>query len=128
MNENNTKYLLETYPKLYRQHGLPMTQTCMCWGFECSDGWFDIINELSEKLEQLNNTTYLEHPVEAVQVKQKYGTLRFYLSGYNDEVHQLVNEAERKSAVTCEECGKPGVCRNDGWITTTCDECYKGDK
>ena len=123
MNNDNQKYLLEKYPKLYRQHGLPMTETCMCWGFDVGDGWYDIINELSEKLEHLNNTEYSDDPIEAVQVKEKYGTLRCYLSGYNDEVHQLVNEAELKSEVTCEECGKPGVCRNEHWIRTLCDDC-----
>ena len=123
MDNDKQKYLLERYPKLYRQNGLPMTETCMNWGFEIGNGWYDIINKLSEKLEHLNNTKYIDNPVEAVQVKEKYGSLRFYLSGYNDDVHQLVNEAELKSEVTCEECGKPGVARNEHWIRTLCDVC-----
>lgn len=64
------------------------------------------------------------HP-RAVQVKEKFGTLSFYMSSGNDEIWNLIREAERKSAKTCEECGKPGKLRGGGWIKTLCDECAK---
>lgn len=128
MNEQNTKYLLEKYPKLYRQAYLSPQETCMCWLFETGDGWYDIINELSEKLETLNNTTYIDNPIEAEQVKEKFGGLRFYVNSCYTEVHDLITAAEIRADATCERCGKAGKSRGGGWILTLCDECNERKK
>lgn len=104
-------------PKLYAQRNMPMSQTCMCWGFP-GDGWFGLLLEASLALEALNLR------IEAVQVKEKFGTLRFYIGGpdFNDErVQAIVRRAERRSAVECEECGAAGKGRGGGWIRTLCD-------
>ena len=121
MNTEHTKYLYETYPNLYRQHSLPMTETCMCWNFECGDGWFDIIRDLSEVLTKLD--AELGTKTEAVQVKEKFGSLRFYVSGGTELHDEAINDAECQSADTCEVCGKPGTLRRGGWLVTLCDEC-----
>lgn len=60
--------------------------------------------------------------VVAVQVKEKFGTLRFYYNGGDDIVRGMVRMAESMSAVMCEECGAPGRSRRGGWIQTLCDE------
>lgn len=118
MNEKNTKYLYETYPNLYRQHNLPIDQTCMCWGFECGDGWFGIINDLSKKIVEI------APDVEAVQVKEKFGGLRFYINGGTDEVYALINKAEDLSYKTCEYCGSTeNVTQTRGWIVSLCPLC-----
>ena len=59
--------------------------------------------------------------VVADQVKEKFGTLRFYYHGGDDVIHGMVRMAEAMSAVTCEECGAPGVRRGGGWVHTYCD-------
>lgn len=146
MNPRNTKYLLISYPKLYRQFYLPMTETCMCWGFEFGDGWFEIIDEVSKKIEAKNNRfsnklrkiTYMirklfnpmlplqQHSlyVEAVQVKEKFGSLRFYTNFSDNEVDNWIREAETKSETTCEHCGSPhGKIRKHGWHQCRCDFC-----
>ena len=64
------------------------------------------------------------HP-RASQVKEKFGTLSFYMSSATDEMYDLIREAERKSGKTCEVCSKPGVLRGGGWIKCLCDECAK---
>ena len=56
------------------------------------------------------------------QVKEKFGTLRFYYSGGDDEINGMVRMAESMSAVTCEECGNPGKTVGGGWLTTLCKE------
>jgi hypothetical protein len=60
--------------------------------------------------------------VVAVQVKEKFGGLRFYYEGGDDQVHGMVRMAESWASVTCEVCGKPGQLRSGGWIKTLCDE------
>ncbi len=143
MNEQNTKMLYEKYPEIFRQKDLPISQSCMPWGFSHGDGWFQIVDELcGQIMEHVHNVNrHLNHrqskgkdldlspmPVpEAVQVKEKFGTLRFYVSAADDHVRGLINMAEGMSARTCETCGNSGKIMNDkGWVSTLCDPCrYK---
>lgn len=67
------------------------------------------------------------HP-RASQCKSKYGGLRLYLTHGTDKMYQLIYEAEKKSEVTCEECGQPGVIRTEGWWVCLCDECEEKRK
>ncbi len=124
MNAENTKYLLEKYPGLYQQYHLPENQTCMCWGFDCDDGWFHIIDKLSEEI------TKIAPNVQASQVKEKFGALRFYIDGIDtdttilDDVYSLINNAEDASYRTCETCGSTeNVTQTKGWITSLCELC-----
>jgi len=67
-----------------------------------------------------------DHP-SASQVKEKFGTLRFYMTSGTEEMYNLIHEAEEKSGTICEDCGKPGKIRHGGWIRTLCDECCTKD-
>jgi hypothetical protein len=58
----------------------------------------------------------------ATQIKEKFGTLRFYYWGGDDYCRGVESMAESMSAVTCEVCGSPGKLRNGGWVQTLCDE------
>jgi indole-3-glycerol phosphate synthase len=67
--------------------------------------------------------------LKAVQVKEKFGALRFYTSvAANDVEAKIIAEAEKASACTCEECGQPGKARGGGWIRTLCDQCESGQQ
>jgi len=57
------------------------------------------------------------------QVKEKFGTLRFYYTGGDDIIDGMVRMAESMSGCTCEECGNIGKSRGGGWIHTYCDPC-----
>lgn len=66
----------------------------------------------------------LDQGLKAAQVKEKYGTLRFYLDAYTPESEAIIEQAEKRSAETCEVCGNFGELRAvRGWYTTRCDEC-----
>ena len=77
--------LFEKYPKIFRQKDLPMQQTCMCWGITCGDGWYNIIDTLCSEIQHHleYNAERNQGPtlVEATQVKEKFGGLRFYYDG-----------------------------------------------
>ena len=64
----------------------------------------------------------------ASQVKEKYGTLRFYMTTSTDEMDKLIDEAEAASATICEDCGAPGETRGGGWIRTLCDVCLAEER
>ena len=60
--------------------------------------------------------------VEVQQIKEKFGGLRFYYSGGDDEISGMVQMAESWAGVACEECGAIGERRGGGWIRTLCDK------
>jgi len=57
----------------------------------------------------------------AVQVKEKFGTLRFYVQGASEEHYNYISFAESMSGNTCEECGSPGKRLGRGWVYTACE-------
>ena len=57
------------------------------------------------------------------QVKEKFGTLRFYYSGGDDYISGMVSLAESMTGVTCESCGNVGERRGGGWVHTYCTPC-----
>lgn len=133
MNRELDKTLCQKYPNLYRHRHSPMTHTCMCWGFEVCDGWYDLLDRCSAKLEACIVKLQQEgkegdYPICASQVKEKYGTLRFYLTAGTDEMYDIIGEATHESAHTCEICGKPGKERGEGWIETRCNSCWKKEE
>ena len=127
MSPDKTQELYDRFSELYRGRTKPETESLMRYGFSCSDGWFDLIAELSQRIADIAKAAGLtgdDYP-EAVQVKEKFGGLRFYIEGATDEICAAITAAEAKSDETCEVCGRPGKKTNSGWIRTLCDNCKK---
>jgi len=175
MKKELDEYLCKVYPKMMINRDKSIQETCMCWGFECGDGWFQILNQLmsniqhhidwrerqrdidikfnemavqlkagdstlfDESMKDMLNRDWVEKrkqelidlPLREIkecpqvtldQVKEKFGTLRFYYTGGDDYISGLVSMAESMSGVTCEECGKPGTRTRGSWIKTACKE------
>lgn len=59
--------------------------------------------------------------INVAQIKEKFGGLRFYYDGGDDEISGMVRMAESWANHTCEECGNKGSHRSGGWIRTLCD-------
>ena len=53
------------------------------WGCECSDGWYGIIHDCCKQIEERYAQDGVEIDFEPAQIKEKWGTLRFYY-GYKD--------------------------------------------
>jgi len=56
------------------------------------------------------------------QIKEKFGTLRMYLSVSTDKQQDYVTAAEKASHVVCEQCGRYGVMRGKHWFYVACDD------
>ena len=99
------------------------------YGFECGDGWYDImepivryIHEYNSKVEETNpNADFFEYFI-IRQVKEKFATLRFYVNQTDHVLDRLITLAEEKSSTTCETCGKEGEIRGKYWIYTACED------
>jgi hypothetical protein len=59
--------------------------------------------------------------IEIQQIKEKFGGLRFYYQGGDDEISGMVRMAEAWAYHSCETCGNKGERRSGGWIRTLCD-------
>jgi hypothetical protein len=109
MRTDDLQKLLQKYPKLYK-HNI---------SFECHNGWYALIDQLSKKLEAL---IYEDGDCFPIQVKEKFGTLRFYMNSETEEMSDLIDKAEAKSAETCEICGAKGTLRSHfRWLFTRCE-------
>ena len=125
MSPENTKKLLADFPYLFRLYYKTVQESPMPCGFCCGDGWFEVIYELSHRIE----ACLKDEPKEIVdgfavaQVKEKFGGLRYYVDGGTEKIDQLIREAEKKCMTTCEKCGQPGKLRSGSWLLTLCDLC-----
>lgn len=108
MNNELTEKLYAEFPYLYRGHKKPPEQGSMCWGFECGDGWFQLIHSLSSEL-----MSYLERypslDLEVVQVKGKFGSLRYSVEGGDTNTEKLIQDACERAKYLCELTGKKGT-------------------
>lgn len=132
MNKELELKLVEKYPTILMDYGGDMMKTCMHFGMECGDGWYDLLDELLEKLDYISKHSGTQ--VVANQIKEKFGTLRFYYStiiktDLNVEpivdkiIYDLVERAEVKSSRICEITGTDGtLCSRHGWLKTLCRE------
>ena len=79
--------------------------------FRCGDGWIVLIDTLFSKIENHLRTCDADTNKEFVieQIKEKFGSLRFYAMYADDEIYKMINEVEEKSFETCDECGEAGV-------------------
>jgi hypothetical protein len=184
MNTKLQEKLFNKYPKIFGDRTKPMTETCMCWGLEVGDGWYDLIDTLCEALTYTYTTSVqvdeedgkrlgikpyksevkdsyyfsVEPPqVIATQVKEKYGTLRFYyreeyskeimslvetgkypdlqkiIDRYSNYIDGIVHFAEIASGRTCEETGTDGEIHSSGgsragWLKTLNKEFAKNSE
>lgn len=62
-----------------------------------------------------------------LQIKEKYGTLRWYDANSTKEIFEIIDKYENLSYHTCINCGKPATKISTGWICPYCDNCI-GDR
>lgn len=176
MSPELDKQLCDKYPKIFADRYKSPQETCMCWGLEVGDGWYNLIDLLCEALTYTFTTsveideedgkrlgikgytwkgetqeryffTVNAPQVVADQVKEKFGTLRFYYhleydpqnlelveSGkypelakinerYQNYIDGIIHFADIASAHFCSASGLPGEPHvRGGWLKVLCPE------
>jgi hypothetical protein len=136
--------LFAKYPSIFREIGGKPEETCMAFGIECGDGWHDLIDALCEQIDFHVNWTNRITPtykfgVVAAQVKEKFGSLRFYvdfiydhnldqpamkrISASIERVGGMIAMAEAISAKTCGACGNKCIPEDAPFPRAQCDAC-----
>jgi hypothetical protein len=104
-----------------RRRGTPLGERTI----ECGPGWYALVARLARRLEaqieRLPRTS--QRQVFCVQVKEKFGGLRFYMSATTTSMRATIDRATEESFHVCEDCGHPGKPRRRrGWVATLCDD------
>lgn len=123
MTQEKERELLSSYRSLFESDEIlsDPKQSCMCWGFECGDGWYNVIDKMLKRMKALKDPElYL------TQVKEKWGLLRVYTNFSTKKVEKIISKAEKESAHVCEQCGSKKYVSTHadfGWYRTLCPIC-----
>ena len=99
---------------------------CMPAGWRKTLG-IPLCEELREEILRIDPSLLNKYSVS--QVKEKYGTLRWYAASYSEQMEDILTKYEDISQYTCVVCGKINVpIFDDGWISPFCRECYKSHR
>jgi hypothetical protein len=101
-----TQYFIDKYSK-----NIP-------YGFyiECGEGWKELLEKAFEIIK--------DKDIQVAQIKEKFGTLRFYTEPHNYDIQTEIYKIEDESASVCESCGsRENVTREGSWIKTFCKSC-----
>lgn len=134
LRREENKMLLEKYPWLRirnRWTGELIEEDPFFYSNELDcleEGWriafgLDLCRDLDTALRKLSKENYDSFRI--TQIKEKYGTLRFYTNFTTDEISDVINKYIKKSMEYCLFCGKPVSCISRGWIYYLCDDCGK---
>ena len=96
------------------------------FGIECGDGWKNLYQPIIDYIIDYNKDKKDEDKIEIWQIKEKFGGLRVYLNKSTEELDKMIEEAEKESYHTCEECGKHinKAIVEHHWIYAMCRQCY----
>jgi hypothetical protein len=85
-------------------------------------GWYQLVLDCHKELLAVNPHYTI------VQIKQKFGQLRYYINGNDAMTDNIIYNYENKSVVICERCGDPGSTSKvfNFYMQTLCENHQKG--
>lgn len=94
-------------------------------------GWrkafgLQMCEELNQEIITWSEATQRQFRI--MQIKEKYGSLRFYTNFSTKKLDEIINKYERLSERLCIDCGQPAKWISKGWICPWCDDCCKEDR
>jgi len=148
MTPAREKELVAKYPDILSRCGGDIQETCLAWGMEHGDGWANLLESLLKSIDEeckRINSKYddLEFRIVAEQIKEKYGSIRFYfdilycldpseeqridIDVSLSRIDGMVRMAENLSSMTCEVCGLTGKKSKDIFPHVRCSKCANGE-
>ena len=100
------------------------------WNYEYTElddmprGWRKAFGEqmCQEIMDELKANGMVDE-YRVIQIKEKYGMLRWYDNGFTKNGYDIISKYEDTSKRICIACGKPATLISIGWISPWCDEC-----
>ena len=114
MDKEKTNQLYERFSHLYRERTAPLDSSQMPWGFQCEDGWYKILFDMSKKIEKISSEGEFAPAISLVS-KHEDGTLHVAVRNITPPVADIVTAAQERSRLTCEYCSySPAFLRTEG--------------
>lgn len=115
-------------PLIFRNKNAGLHVNLMQFGFDCGEGWFEILENLFLNIEAysrqlLEQGRSIDKLPSAAQVKEKWGTLCVYLDNTDEHIETLIQAASGRSCVTCEICGQAGKIIIESYYRVRCENC-----
>ena len=95
MKQELQESLFKAYPKIFARRHMSKEYTAMCYGIQCPDSWYDLIDTLCASIQKYADRK--EIICEANQVKTKFGSLRFYVTISDPYINGIIAMAEMMS-------------------------------
>ena len=119
MRDELENKLVKKFPELFQDRDKPPTETLICFGCECDDGWFDLIYATCSLIHDHLKYRSIESPFRFSQIKEKFGGLRLYHYGGDEYTRGVCSMAEAMSYKICEITGERGqLCTTGHWLRT----------
>jgi len=136
--------LCRRYPEMFAARSLPDSESCMGRGFECGDGWFELIDRLCGTIQCWVNQGNMP-PVHVTQVKEKlparerdysWHALRAQQANLHAEARRgpgkLLVRGAQEFAVRCRDGKVEGIERGERRLARArqpglFDECFRND-
>lgn len=116
----------DSVDKLYKDFPLIFTKNT---SFYLPEGWVELVRGLCDVISNHLEYAYekeISDQIFASQVKEKFGSLRFYMARHDEFISGAITMAEMQSYHICQKCGKKGTHHNlGGWISTLCSKHLK---
>jgi hypothetical protein len=141
MNNELKEKLYQKYPEIFADKDKSARESCMYWGIACPDGWYTIIEKLCAQLQ--HDTNINNYPqVVAEQVKEKFGTMRFYYRlEYTENsktcnfkdfregfIAGMIASSESRCSEICAICGSnQSIKSKKGWVQYLCENCMEAE-
>ena len=104
MDSQKTNELYERFPHLYRERLAPLESSKMGWGFQCDDGWYNIIHKMSKRIAAISSDDEFAPAITEVS-RNEDGTLYVEARNLSPPVADLIEAAKEQSRITCESFG-----------------------
>lgn len=148
MNKNLQNKLYKKYNSIFRDRSKSIQESCMPWGISVGNGWYSLIDSICIFIRNLEENNK-DIKIVADQVKEKFGSLRFYyhLEGklkprklLKQKIESDLELEDRRNVIidrldgaidlayylsirTCEDCGAPATIQTKGYISNICEDC-----
>jgi virulence-associated protein VapD len=107
--------LVNKHPEILSRYRGDVEKTCFAFGFDHGNGWFYIVQEMLDKIQNIVNETGIELKVE--QIKEKWNSLRCYVDFEPEQrgakiqqgiyqINEIISNAEKASCLICPRTGE----------------------
>jgi hypothetical protein len=100
-----TNKLYNSFDSLYRERFAPLESSNMPWGFQCGNGWYSLIEDMSAQIALLPASNTNSPPAISEISRNANGSLKVVVANTTLLIDRIVFATVEKSKTTCETCG-----------------------